>query len=93
MTAELRPVIIFEVLSNSTRIRDWGEKLPCYKRISSIQHILYIDTEQIRITHLKKLNNGNWLESNYGQKEDQFNLDDDVLSVKDIYLGALNQSL
>jgi hypothetical protein len=26
MTAELTPVIVFEVLSKSTRIRDWGEK-------------------------------------------------------------------
>jgi Uma2 family endonuclease len=92
MTAELTPVIVFEVLSKSTRIRDWGEKLLCYKRINTIQHILYVDTKQIRITHLKKLEDGKWLESTYEQKKDQFQLDEGVLVVKDLYQGTLIQS-
>lgn len=90
MTAELTPIILFEVLSPSTRIRDWGEKLPCYKQIPSLQKILYVDGERLSIHFMERLSeNGKWLESAYNEPEDSFKIGEKMLSLKDVYAGSL----
>ena len=90
MNAELTPVILFEVLSDSTRIRDWGEKLPCYKRIPSLQQILYIETKQPRVVVLERLpDSGKWLESVYEEATDTFAIGDGDLSLGQVYRGNL----
>lgn len=90
MTAELTPLIIFEVLSDSTRVRDWGEKLPCYKRIPTLQQILYIDSEQPRIIVLDRLPvSGKWLESAYEQADDSFAVGGKNIKLREIYTGTL----
>lgn len=43
MNAEKAPLLLIEVLSDSTRNYDFGTKLPCYKKIHSLQHILYVE--------------------------------------------------
>jgi Uma2 family endonuclease len=90
MTAELTPLNIFEVLSDSTRVRDWGEKLPCYKRIPTLQQILYIDSEQPRIIVLDRLpESGKWLESSYEHADDSFAVGGKSISLREIYAGTL----
>lgn len=90
MTAELTPVLLFEVLSGSTRVRDWGEKLPCYKQIPSLQKILYIDTERPRITVMERLEEPDkWLESAYEAPEDHFSINEKTISLKEVYQGTL----
>jgi Uma2 family endonuclease len=41
------PVLVVEVLSPSTRNFDPGDKLFQYKRIPSLRHILYVDSERL----------------------------------------------
>ncbi len=90
MNAELTPIVLFEVLSPSTRVRDWGEKLPCYKQIPSLQQILYIDSERPRITVMERLEGPDkWLETAYDKLEDGFKVGEKMLSLKDVYAGTV----
>jgi Uma2 family endonuclease len=43
----INPVVLVEVLSDSTREHDRGEKLARYKRIPSLQHVMLV--EQLRV--------------------------------------------
>lgn len=43
------PVLVVEVLSPSTRNFDLGDKLLQYKRIPSLRHILYVDSEALEL--------------------------------------------
>lgn len=90
MTAELTPILLFEVLSGSTRLRDWGEKLPCYKQIPSLQQILYIDSERLSVHVMERLeDSGKWLESAYEKPEDGFPVGSGTIRLRDIYVGTL----
>ena len=48
-TVVLNPRAVFEVLSPGTSGRDWNDKLPKYKSMSSVQAIVYIDHAQRRV--------------------------------------------
>lgn len=90
MTAELTPLVLFEVLSSTTRVRDWGEKLPCYKQIPSLQQILYVDSERPRITVMERLEgHDKWLEIAYEKPGDRFSVQGRQLSVQEVYKGTL----
>ncbi len=90
MTAELTPIVLFEVLSKNTRVRDWGEKLPCFKQIPSLQYILYIDSEKVQLNFMERMaDNEKWLESILASPEDTFDLAGTTLSLKDVYKGTL----
>lgn len=65
-TASLNPVILVEVHSKSTKGFDLGEKLACYKTIPSLQQIIYIETEQPRVTIYNRTPKPNqWLNVDY----------------------------
>lgn len=55
------PALIIEVLSSSTRNTDWTLKLPEYKRIPSLLHILLIDSERVEVTHFSRGPENTWL--------------------------------
>jgi len=88
MTAELSPVLVFEVLSKTTRVRDLGEKLPCYQCFPSIQHILYVDSERMQVHHYQPYDDGQWLTTLYEAPEDVIDLGVGTLSLADLYAGV-----
>lgn len=45
------PILIAEVLSASTRDFDRSTKLPAYRRLPTVQHILLVSPEEIAIEH------------------------------------------
>ena len=49
------PVIIVEVLSPSTQMRDFGIKLESYLLLHSVQHYLIVDAEERRIVHHRRI--------------------------------------
>jgi Uma2 family endonuclease len=60
------PEIIVEVLSNSTRKFDLGEKLSYYKLIPSLQHILFVDQTRPYATTYSRTNvPDEWLNHDY----------------------------
>lgn len=56
----LNPTAVVEVLSPSTRDKDWGAKRIIYDRIASIQHILYLEQNEARGELGTRLPDGNW---------------------------------
>lgn len=57
------PVILFEVLSPSTRNYDRSVKLENYQAIPSLLYYVMIDSEQIRVVFYRRVEGGNWLQS------------------------------
>ena len=90
MNAELTPALIFEVLSKNTRTHDLADKLPCYKKIPSLRHILYIHSLKMEVTLWERVEdeNGKWLESNLHTLDDTFSLQGKTISLREIYEDA-----
>ena len=90
MNAELTPMLLFEVLSESTRGRDYGEKLPCYQKIPSLQYILFIDTRRPEVTLWQRLEGPDkWLEETFREPDGQFALNQHPVTLREIYEGSL----
>ena len=49
-----QPKVVVEVLSPSTAATDFERKLPDYRRIASLRHILLVDSERARVHHLTR---------------------------------------
>lgn len=49
-TVVMNPAAVFEVLSPSTALRDWNDKLPKYKSMPSLKAIVYVEHSARRVT-------------------------------------------
>lgn len=87
MNAETTPVVLFEVLSKNTRTYDFGTKLPCYKKIPSLRHILYIEVEKPSVIVYDRQSPNSWKDTEYTQENDTFLIDGQPIALKDIYLN------
>ncbi len=87
INAETTPVVLFEVLSKSTRSYDLGTKLPCYKRIPSLRYILYIEMEKPSVTVYERQGPNRWTDTEYTQEGDVFFIENQPVALKDIYLN------
>ncbi len=85
MNAETTPVLLFEVLSKSTRSYDFGVKLPLYKQIPTLNTIVYIETKKRSVLVIKRKNKNSWIETEYTKEADTFMINDFLFSLKDIY--------
>jgi Uma2 family endonuclease len=59
------PRVVIEVLSPSTMSFDRIRKLPEYQTISSVRHILLVDTETPRADLWSREPDGRWLQTKY----------------------------
>lgn len=86
------PVIIFEVLSQSTRKRDFTTKLILYINLPSLQEYVLVEQEIVRVTVLRKMN---------GWKPEEYSFGDSItfesiamtLPVEEIYDRVDNQEM
>ena len=84
------PAVIIELLSNSTRNYDKGEKFTLYRDINSLQEYILIDTEKIHVEkHIRNAGNS-WQLTDYKSIENSFSIPTIQLSflLKDIYEGV-----
>lgn len=56
----LNPTLLYEVLSPSTRDYDRGAKLDHYRTLSSLRHVLLVDTAEPLIEHHWRTDDGTW---------------------------------
>jgi Uma2 family endonuclease len=85
-TATANPAIIVEVMSESTKEFDLISKLPCYQKMGSVQHIVYIEQDYAEIMVYSRTNKSNeWLLQRFNLMTDTFNLLNKSFSLKDIY--------
>jgi len=54
------PRVVFEVLSQSTRAFDLVRKVEEYKSVSSLRHIILVDTGEPKIIHWQRPDGGPW---------------------------------
>lgn len=86
LTANLNPSIIFEVLSPSTRERDWNEKLPVYKKIPTVQQIIYIEQSRPYVSVFTRMDTaGRWENVDYDQLGQELPVEGRPVRLKDIY--------
>jgi Uma2 family endonuclease len=83
------PVLLVEVLSDSTAEYDTGEKFREYKSIESFREYVLIAQKRKAVTHYLKHNGRFWLQSDYieGESLHVTTLDYD-LRVDDVYRGV-----
>jgi Uma2 family endonuclease len=85
-TATANPTIIVEVMSESTKEFDLVNKLPCYQKIESVQHIVYIEQDYAEIMVYSRTNKSNeWLLQRFNAINDTFDLLNKSFSLKDVY--------
>ncbi|MBD2188973.1 Uma2 family endonuclease [Pseudanabaena mucicola] len=68
------PILIVEVLSNSTKNYDRGEKFADYRSIPSFQEYLLIDQTKPHVEHYLKQGANQWLLREYSQLENRLEL-------------------
>lgn len=86
LTANTNPWMVVEVLSHSTIARDMQEKLPYYKKISSLRHIIYIHQERPLVTVYNRIGNSVvWEVIDFDRLEDQFSVAGQPVYLKDVY--------
>lgn len=56
----LNPDLIVEVLSESTRNYDRGDKFQQYRGIASFREYLLVDQDRVHVEHYSKISDGNW---------------------------------
>lgn len=54
----LNPVVIVEVLSPSTELKDRTEKLDAYRHLLTLGHYLLIAQDRCRVEHYRRLDEG-----------------------------------
>jgi Uma2 family endonuclease len=56
----LNPVVIIEVLSPSTELKDRTQKLDAYRHIPTLRDYLLVAQERMRVEHYHKLDDSEW---------------------------------
>jgi Uma2 family endonuclease len=81
------PVMIAEVLSNSTKSYDKDEKFAAYRTIPSFQEYILINQYTMHVEQYYKTDNNKWIFSEYSNSQDSLNLASIAcqISLEDIY--------
>lgn len=81
------PMVIFEILSPSTRNYDRGVKFMLYRAIPTLKEYILIEAESIHIEHFAINKEGLWQLKEYANIDDQIILEslEVKLLVKDVY--------
>jgi len=87
------PYLLVEVLSKSTRNYDLGTKVPRYKGLPSVQHILVVDQQSPYVALFSRTKKpGEWLNTEVTDAENGFVvLNRKRIKVKDIYRNMVEE--
>ena len=91
MNVNTNPWLVVEVLSPSTENKDWSKKLPFYKKIPSLKHILYIEQNRPFVSVFnRKGKSSKWENIDYDDLNDFIALDKKLkISMRKIYKKVL----
>jgi Uma2 family endonuclease len=82
------PVLIVEVLSESTRDYDRGMKFQLYRDVPTLQHYILIDQDEVRVEHYRKQKN-EWVFTSFTHLKDALTIRLDEgeikLRIRDLY--------
>ena len=83
----IKPTMLVEILSPSTRSYDQGEKFRLYRDIPTLKEYVVVDTETVCIGVYRINDKGHWELEEYKSITDQFTLNsiDSVIPVSEVY--------
>ncbi|MEA5571579.1 Uma2 family endonuclease [Calothrix sp. UHCC 0171] len=83
----VNPVMLAEVLSNSTKSNDRDEKFAAYRTISTFEEYILIDQYTMHVEQYSKTDNNKWIFSEYENENDRLSLTSVPfeISLADIY--------
>jgi Uma2 family endonuclease len=81
------PVLIVEVVSETSQVNDYVDKYIDYTKIPSLQYYLIVEPETLLITCYKRGEQSEWVTSKHTRLEDEVKLDffGVSLKLKDVY--------
>lgn len=85
MNAETTPILLVEILSDSTRSYDFGTKLPCYKQIPSLQVVLFVEQNKPEITVFERLAPNRWTDTVLKNADDTFAIAGQEVTLRQVY--------
>jgi Uma2 family endonuclease len=86
----VNPYILVEVRSDSTAWKDEVEKLPCYKKLESVQHIIYIDQRRAYVSvYTKNQDVRHWFNDDYDDLSQSILLGEVALPMSEVYHKVL----
>ncbi|WP_421947349.1 Uma2 family endonuclease [Phaeodactylibacter xiamenensis] len=89
-TAHTNPWMVAEVISPSSRNRDFGEKLQGYKSIASLQFIIYLEQDRPFVTLFERMpGTDRWKSTDFNDSSQSFQMGDFELVMSDLYQGLL----
>lgn len=65
----LNPTVVLEVLSSSTEAFDRGLKFAHYRTVTSLQEVVFVAQEVVRVEHFVRQPDGQWLLSDHSTLE------------------------
>jgi Uma2 family endonuclease len=77
-----KPVLIAEILSNSTRSYDAVDKYIQYRKIPTLQYYLLVEPDTMLITCLTKQEDGEWISNIYTKPESTIPLEKWGISIR-----------
>ena len=86
----LNPILVVEVLSESTAAFDRGKKFQSYQQIESLQEYMLVSQDEFVVEHYLRQEDGHWLYTKVSGLDDAITLPNMKcqLSLKDIYNKA-----
>jgi Uma2 family endonuclease len=84
--ALLNPVLLVEVLSPSTADYDRGDKFAAYRTLPSLQHVLFVDSTQVAVTHAWRADD-HWRLRDHGPGDSLHLGEFGTLDVDALYVG------
>jgi Uma2 family endonuclease len=84
------PVLIAEVLSDSTEAYDRGRKFGWYRQIESLREYILLDQKRALIEHFHKEGQGDWRMRDYGSLDAALRIDslEITLLASEVYRGV-----
>ena len=85
-TANKNPWLVVEILSDSTRTKDLGEKLPRYKRCKSLQYIIFLEQDNCLVTVYTRIGKSfRWTSTDYNGLDQFFEINGNRIVIADLY--------
>jgi len=83
----INPALIIEVLSDSTKDYDRGQKFELYRALPSLKEYVLIHQDQIYIEQYVKQSSGQWLLTDIKKEQEKLVLEsvEEILSIEEIY--------
>ena len=86
MKSALNPLVIIEVLSDSTEAIDRGEKFACYKTIPSLKQYVLVSQNEMKVEVFTRQEVHNeWLYKEYNNETETVNIGEILVPIQEIY--------